>query len=186
MSHFCKSQFSWLLSSYSSLYIAAAPLLLSSLFNQRSHRRALLPRQPWHTVCVHVVPCAAKVTMLAIASSSSTMFLLRYEGHDASLNSLLVPSAPHLFPLINTKNQIKLMGLICFSKSQPRPSCCWHGDISNRQRENERLHGRISPAPSSFRFQHHHLPATTVSSLLLTSESCAASSLLRLVSSCTP
>lgn len=175
MSHFCKSQFSWLLSSYSSLYIAAAPLLLSSLFNQRSH-----------TVCVHVVPYAAKVTMLATASSSSTMFLLRYEGHDASLNSLLVSSAPHLFPLINTKNQIKLMGLICFSKSQPRPSCCWHGDISNRQRENERLHGRISPAPSSFRFQHHHLPATTVSSLLLTSESCAASSLLRLVSSCTP
>uniref|UniRef100_A0A0E0HZU3 Uncharacterized protein n=1 Tax=Oryza nivara TaxID=4536 RepID=A0A0E0HZU3_ORYNI len=59
-------------------------------------------------------------------------------------------------------------------------SCCWHGDISNHQRENEQLRGRINPAPSSFCFQHHHLPATTVSSLLLTSESCAASSLPRL------
>lgn len=151
MSHFCKSQFSWLLSSYSSLYIAAAPLLLSSLFNQRSH-----------TVCVHVVPCAAKVTMLATASSSSTMFLLRYEGHDASLNSLLVSSAPHLFPLINTKNQIKLMGLICFSKSHRAVG------MEIYQTVNARTSGCMGGS-----VQHHHRSvSSTIIFLLLPSPLC--------------
>uniref|UniRef100_A0A0E0DAY3 Uncharacterized protein n=1 Tax=Oryza meridionalis TaxID=40149 RepID=A0A0E0DAY3_9ORYZ len=69
-------------------------------------------------------------------------------------------------------------------------SCCWHGDILNRQCENEQLRGRINPAPSSSCYYHllfaaHigklcHLFSATVARQLSTRDLCEEFCLLQI------